>query len=78
MISSTTVPSNYLLSEPPTRNDTYVIPDTRVRHAGLFEVQKWTHFASSVCDFIFEFPDTSVESYARLWEKYAFQVFRIK
>ena len=34
--------------------------------ARFFEVQRWTLFAPSVCDFIFEFPCTSVESYARL------------
>ena len=35
----------------------------------IFEVQKWTLFAPSVCDFNFELPCTSVESYARLYVK---------
>ena len=35
----------------------------------FFEVQKWTLFAPSVCDFIFELPCTSVESCARLYVK---------
>ena len=34
-------------------------------------------FAPSVCDFIFELPHTSVESYARLWQQHAFHFFRM-
>ena len=40
--------------------------NTAVYYARIFEVQKWTLFAPSVCDFIFELPCTSVESYSWL------------
>ena len=43
--------------------------------ARFFEVQRWTLFAPSVCDFIFEFPCTSVESYARLRVKTSISLF---
>ena len=39
-------------------------------YARFFEVQKWTLYAPSVCDFIIELPCTSVESFARLYVKY--------
>ena len=42
-----------------------------------FRLKKWTLFASSVCDFIFELPYTSVESYARLYVKQGFIYFRM-
>ena len=42
-----------------------------------FRFKKWTLFASSVCDFIFELPYTSVESYARLYVKIRFFFFRM-
>ena len=41
----------------------------------IFEVQKWIIFAPSVCDFIFELPRTSVESYARLHAKTSISLF---
>ena len=41
----------------------------------IFEVQKWTLFAPSVCDFNFELPCTSVESYARLYVKISILFF---
>ena len=41
----------------------------------IFEVQKWTLFAPSVCNFIFELPCTSAESYARLQVKTSISLF---
>ena len=41
----------------------------------FLRVQKWTLFAPSVCDFVFELPCTSVESHARLLLKTSTSIF---
>ena len=41
----------------------------------FFRLKKWTLFAPSVSDFIFELPCTSVESYARLYVKTSNSLF---
>ena len=46
-----------------------LIGTCRAVYALFFKVRKWALFAPSVCDFIFELPCTSEESYPRLYVK---------
>ena len=57
------------LSQPPKR------VFEAVYYARFFEVQKWTPFAPSFWDFIFELACTSVEAYARLYVKTSTSLF---
>ena len=46
-----------------------------VYYPRFFKIQRWTLFAQSVCNFIFELPCTSVESYVRLHVKTSLLIF---